>query len=296
MDLSVVIVTFNTLTHQGDLFRQCLRSIVEGAVGISHEIIVSDNGSTDETVAMLRREFPSVRIVENGSNLGFGRANNSGAAISTGDYILFLNPDNIVEKDSLNYLVDWMRGHADVGIVGPKMIDQNGNLNKEASPRRFPALLDQVAILLKLSHVFPKMLSSYMYEDRDFNQSGEVDSVRGAFIFMRRDLYTKMGFAFDPRYFLWFEDVDTCRECWHHGYKVMYLTDVECIDHVSQTFKKIGNVWKQKKFTESMVTYFRKWHSIAEWLVVLILRPVAIGAVVLNETIQKIIYSQKNKQ
>ena len=289
MDISIIIVTYNTLTHQGDLFRQCLRAITLGAADATFEIIVSDNGSTDSTVNMVRQEFPTVKIVENGSNLGFGRANNSGAKEATGDYLLFLNPDNIVAANSLKYLRDWMRTRVDVGIVGPKMVDQYGNLNREAAPRRFPALVDQIAILLKLAHAFPKLLNSYLYADRDFNQSGEVDSVRGAFIFMRRELYTKMGFAFDPRYFLWFEDVDTCRECWRHGYKVMYLTDVICIDHVSQTFKKIGNVWKQKKFTESMVTYFRKWHSLPTWLTIFILRPLAIALVIFHESITKIL-------
>ncbi|HOX60401.1 MAG TPA: glycosyltransferase family 2 protein [Candidatus Magasanikbacteria bacterium] len=295
MNLSVIIVTYNTLTHQSDLFRSCLRSISDGADGISFEIIVADNGSTDDTVAMLKREFSNVKIIENGANLGFGRANNIGAKEASGDYLLFLNPDNIVQSGSLKYLVDWMQTHMDVGIVGPKMIDQNGSLNKDATPRRFPGSLDQVAILLKLSHMFPKLLSSYMYEDRDFNQSGEVDSVRGAFIFMRRELYTKMGFAFDPRYFLWFEDVDTCRECWRHGYKVMYLTDVACIDHVSQTFKKIGNVWKQKKFTESMVAYFRKWHSVPAWLLIFLLRPIAVGMVIFHESIMNIFHREKTK-
>jgi len=288
MNLSIITVTFNTATHQRDIFRQNLASVQsevnhltpdpspckgEGNV-IEH--FVSDNGSTDDTVAMVKKEFPSVKIIENGKNLGFAGGNNSAFKQATGEFILFLNPDNIVKPGSFNFLIDYMRAHPKVGIVGPKLVDQFGKLNEDAKPRRFPKLLDQICILLKIGRIFPSCLKKYLYSDLDFNQKQTVDSVRGSFMFVRRELLDKLGWAFDSRYFIWFEDVDLCREAWTNGYKVVYNPSVECVDYVSQTFKNLPSLQKQKWFTESTVKYFKKWHPVWQVFIIKCLRPFAL--------------------
>lgn len=271
MRLSVITVTTNTATHQKDIFRQCLASVETGWYGPdlsralpfrgegNMEHFVSDNGSTDDTVQMVKTEFPNVKVIENGKNLGFGGGNNVAFWKSTGEFVLFLNPDNIVRPGSLKVLYDYMLAHPKVGIVGPKLVDQFGKINESAKPRRFPKFFEQIVILLKLPHIFPRVLDEYAYKDMDMEKKQEVDSVRGSFMFVRRKLLDGLGRAFDPRYFIWFEDVDLCREAWIKGYKVVYNPSVECVDYVGQTFKRLSFFKKQRWFAASMFKYFYKW-------------------------------------
>lgn len=260
MQLSVITVTTNTATHQKDIFRQNLASVKFGAGDLQYEHFISDNGSTDDTVAMIKTEFPNVKVVENGKNLGFGGANNTAFWQSIGEFVLFLNPDNIVRPGSLKTLYEYMLAHPKVGIVGPRLVDQFGKVNKDALPRRFPKLFDQVCILLKIHKLFPACLKKYLYVDLDTSKKQAVESVRGSFMFVRRELLDKLGRAFDPRYFIWFEDVDLCREALTNGYKVVYNPDVESVDYVGQTFRNISRIKKQKWFITSMLKYFLKWH------------------------------------
>lgn len=276
MQLSVITVTTNTATYQKDIFRENLASVKLGAGDLQYEHFISDNGSSDETVKIVKTEFPNVKVIENGKNLGFGAANDTAFKQSSGEFVLFLNPDNIVRPGSLKILYEYMLAHPKVGIVGPKLVDQFGKLNKDALPRRFPKLFDQVCILLKIGRVFPSCLKKYLYSDLDFNQKQVVDSVRGSFMFVRRELLDKLGWAFDPRYFIWFDDADLCKEAWTNGYKVVYNPLVESVDYVGQTFRNIPSVQKQKWFTDSMVKYFKKWHPAWQTFIIICLRPFAI--------------------
>jgi hypothetical protein len=275
MDLSVITVTHN---DKEQILGQ-IPTVINGAKNISFEQWVVDNASADGAPDAIEKEFPNVKIIRNDTNTGFGYANNQAAKRSSGEFLLFLNPDMRVEEGSLDKMVAWMRAHPDVGISSCKLVDQNGKFNEDAKPRRFPRLSDQVAILLKLPHLFPKIIGNYLYKDFDPELEQEVDSVRGSFLLMRRKLYDKLGWAFDPRYFIWYEDVDTCRECVKNGMKVMYTPVVSCVDYVGQSFKKKDTLWKQKVVTKSMLQYFQKWEPWYKWMVIAVLRPIAIASV-----------------
>jgi len=277
MELSIITVNYN----DKKIFEQ-LASVKDGAAGLEFEQIVSDNGSADGSLQEIRTVFPNVKIVENGSNIGFGAANNSGLKISSGEFVLFLNPDMKVELGSLKKIIDWMRARPEVGIASCKLVDENGEINKDAAPRKFPGFWDQAATLLKLPHLFPGILNNYLYKNFDFAKEQEVDSIRGAFMLVRRELLSKLGWGFDPRYYIWFEDVDTCRECWRLGFKVVYTPIISCVDFVGQTFKKQPSMLKQKWFTESMVKYFKKWEPWYKWMPIVALRPVAMALAKLN--------------
>ncbi len=279
MDLSVVTVTWNS---EKQIARQ-IRSVFSGCKTISCEEIVSDSGSTDSTVDIIKTQFPEITIFDNKKNIGFGAGNNQGLAASTGEFVLFLNPDMKVEPRSLDTIIDWMKKHPDVGIVSPKLIDQHGNINSEAMPRRFPKLWEQIALILKIPHIFPRLLDSYHMKDLDAEKEQEVDSVRGSFMLMRREFIDKLGWAFDPRYFIWYEDVDICREAKRHGYKVMYTPIIFCVDYVGQSFKKRKTLWKQKQFTKSMIIYFKKWEPWYKWMWIALFRPFGIAMAWAND-------------
>ncbi len=277
MDLSIITVTHNDKKY---ILSQ-IKSVINGISNLSFEQWVVDNGSYDGTPETVKNQFPAVNIITNLKNEGFGHANNQAVAKAKGDFFLFLNPDMRVEEKSLDKIVNWLRSRPEVGIVSCKLLNEEGNFNEQAKPRRFPKLVDQIAILLKLSHLFPKLLSKYLYSDFDPNKEREVDSVRGSFLLMRRELFQKLGWAFDPRYYIWFEDVDICRECKKLGMKVVYTPVISCVDFVGQSFKKKETLWKQKIFTKSMLEYFKKWEPWYKWIWIAIFRPVGIFLVII---------------
>ncbi|HLD31695.1 MAG TPA: sugar nucleotide-binding protein [Patescibacteria group bacterium] len=282
VDLSVITVNYRDL----NILRQ-IPSVASSAERLTVEQIVVDNGSVDGSRDEIGRLFPQVKVIKLDQNLGFGRANNAALEIARGEYYLFLNPDMLVLPGSLDKAVEWMRQHPEVGILGAKLLNADGTVNSEARPRRFPTFFDQVIILLKLNHLAGFLLRRYLYQGFVDEKEQRVDSVRGAFMLVRRELVERLGWAFDPRYFLWFEDVDICRECWDKGWEVAYVPTVTCVDLMSQTFKKMPSVAKQVWFTQSMIQYFRKWHSLSAWLLLSLLRPWAIFLTWLSVKIKK---------
>jgi len=279
MDLSIITVTWNAKENIGEQ----IVSVFSGCKNISYEEIISDNGSTDSTIEFVKKQFPQVKIVENKRNIGFGGANNKGVEVSQGRYILFLNPDMRVQEGSLDTMVAWMDRHPEVGIGSCKLVDQYGNFNEDARPRRFPKVWEMIALIFKIPHLMPQILDNYYMKDFNPNLEQEVPSVRGSFMMVRRELINKLGWGFDPRYFFWFEDVDTCRECWKAGYSVMYTPIVSCVDYIGQSFKKRTTLWKQKEFTRSMLTYFQKWELWYRWIWIALFRPVGIGFAWMND-------------
>lgn len=283
MNLSVITVTWNS----AKLIGEQIESVKNGCQNISFEEIAVDNGSTDGTADLVKEKYPWVKLVDNKKNLGFSASNNIGAKICSGEFLLFLNPDMRVEAGSLDKMVGWMRYHKDVGLASCKLVDENGKLNMDAQPRRFPGLFDQLAIILKLPHLFPSILNRYMFTDFDANKEQEVDSVRGSFMIMRREVFEKLGWVFDPRYFIWFEDVDICREVKKLGFKVMHTPIISCVDYIGQSFNQRTTLWKQKNFTKSMLQYFQKWTPVCVWMWIALFRPVGIFMAWVNDKINK---------
>lgn len=272
MDLSIITVTHN----DGDQIARQLKSVKNGCTNFQFEQFVVDNNSADKTIDIIENNFSEIRLIKNTVNAGFGHANNQAADRSCGEFLLFLNPDMKVEAGSLDKMIIWMRSHQNVGISSCRLIDEKGNFSNAAKPRRFPGVFDQLMIMLKIAHVFPQLLNSYLYKNFNSELEQKVDTVRGSFMIMRREVYEKLGWAFDPRYYIWFEDVDICREVKKMGLEVMYTPIVSCVDYVGQSFKKKETLWKQKNFTKSMVQYFMKWEPWWRWVWIAATRPKAI--------------------
>lgn len=255
MDLSVITVTWNS----AELIGEQIKSVKLGCKNISAEQIIVDNASADKTTELIERNFPEIKLIKNNKNTGFAFPNNQAAKLARGEFLLFLNPDMRVEEGSLDKMVEWMRDKKDIGVAGCRLVDKDGKFNQNTAPRRFPTIWDQLFIILKLPHLLPHIVDKYLFRDLNPNMEQEVDSVQGAFLLMHRQVYEKLGWAFDPRYFVWFEDVDTCREVKRMGLKVMYTPIISCVDYAGQSFKKRSTLWKQKQFIISMIKYFWKW-------------------------------------
>lgn len=279
MDISVIIVSWNGQ----DLLRRCLNALFASA-GVSLEVFVVDNASKDGTVEMVRKDFSQVTLIENGENLGFARANNQALRQSQGDFVLLLNQDMRLFPDTLAIMAGKMREHESVGVAGCHLV--NEKMETVPHARRFPTLRDQAALLLKLPHLFPRILDRYLMRDFDHTKKyAEVDSIRGSFFCIRREALRKIGLL-DERFFFWFEEVDYCRRVRQAGMKVAYFGNAECVDFVGQSAKTLARYRAQRMFTESMLQYFRKWHPIWQWMILAALRPVALAMAVLTDQVK----------
>lgn len=282
MKLSIITVTWNNQEQITTL----IESVQAACENLSFEHFVVDNASKDNTVKIVER-YEQVRLIKNDTNSGFGHANNQALADSTGEYILFLNPDMQLQPGSLDTMVAWMESNPDIGLASPKLVDEHGNLNLDATPRRFPRLWEQLALLLKVPHLFPRVLDRYHMRGFNSEKEQDVDSVRGAFMLIRREITDKLGWGFDPRYYFWYEDVDTCREVWAMGKRVVYTPVITAVDFVGQSFKQRTSMWKQKQFTKSMLQYFQKWEAWYTWVWILLFRPVGIFMVWVSNKVGK---------
>jgi len=269
MDLSIITVPWNVR----DLVRENFKAIYKNTQNIDFEVFSVDNNSKDGTTEMIRKEFPQVKIIFNKHNIGFAKANNQAIKESKGRYILLLNPDMRVLPGTLEKMVKWMDKHPEVGVAGLHLIKENGETVLHV--RKFPKFLDQLAIVLKIPHVFPSILNKYLAKNFDYTKSIEVDSIRGSFFMIRREVIEKIG-GLDERYFVWFEEVDYCKQVKNLGYKIMYTPNVECVDFVGKSFSQVPRGKTQKYFKDSMLKYFKKWHPRWQYYILKLVWPVGL--------------------
>lgn len=264
IDLSVITVTHNS----AEFIEDQITSVISGALTISTEHFIVDNASCDQTVELIEKHYLSyVTLLKNRQNLGFSAANNQAYPLTKGRYILFLNPDMKVEDGSLDKLVQWMDAHHQVGIVTCKLIDSWGRLLIHRGPRSLPRLGSHILWL-----VFPQIRREKQFAN--YSEVKEVAAILGAFMLTRRSFLDRLGFAFDPRYFLTFEDIDLCHEARRLGYKIHYYPFVSCIDYNSRSFLKKPRLWTYTQVARGMRTYFQKWGSWYSSLLITLLTPV----------------------
>ncbi|NTU99440.1 glycosyltransferase family 2 protein [Candidatus Falkowbacteria bacterium] len=249
-----------------EYLKKSLEAVAASSVKTDIEVLVVDNNSADGTVEMVQSEFPQVRLIANKHNFGFARANNQAIRQINGssEFILLLNPDMIVLPNTLSDMLAWMRVSTQAAVAGCHLVSEHGATVKHV--RRFPRLLDQLAIVLKLPHLFPNVLKDYLRDDFDYDQPAKVDSVRGGFFMMPRSTIEQVGLL-DERYFIWFEEVDYCRQVYQKGLEVWYTPVTDCIDFVGQSFKQVKRGTTQKYFQDSMLKYFKKWHPLWQYLI-----------------------------
>ena len=276
MDLSIIIVSWNIKNK----LRENLKSIYNNTQNIDFEVFVVDNNSKDNTVEMVKKEFPQIKLITNIENLGFAKANNQAIKITNGKYILLLNPDMQVLGGSLENMVNWMDQNSKASIAGCKLINEKNEIIPHV--RAFPTIWDQLAIVLKLPHIFPRILDKYLMRDFDYSRAREVDSIRGSFFMIRRNIIDKIGLL-DERYFIWFEEVDYCRQAKKADLKIMYTPAAKCIDHVGQSFKQVNRCKTQIYFRDSMLKYFRKWQPIWQYWILKLAWPIGISIAILGE-------------
>ena len=255
IDLSIITVTYQSREH----IEACIMSVVASAIKINHEHFIVDNHSTDGTVELIEESYSTyVTLLKNDKNLGFAAANNRAAKLAKGRYLLFLNPDMSIQAGSLDSLVEWMDARSDVGLASCRLIASNPQFNSFLWPKQFSKSGFYIFHLLNLApvkEIFPN------YSNFDEFREQEIDHARGAFFLLRKEIVDKLGFAFDPAYFLSHEDVDLCQEVKRLGYKVIYTPIVTVMDYWGRSFAQTSDPWKFLVGSKGLKTYICKWHS-----------------------------------
>ena len=285
IDISIITVGYKSCER----VRELLISLFAARGTLSIEYFVIDNASDDGLISMVEKDFVprsddtlKIITIQNSTNLGFAAANNIGIKRSFGRYVLLHNPDMRLFPDTLTQMVAWMDNTPEAGIAGCKLITSEGNALLHV--RRFPRVYDQLAILLKVPHIFPAVLNSYLATDFNYDVSARVDSIRGSFFMIHRNVIERLG-NLDERFFIWFEEVDYCKQAALHGIEVWYNSAATCIDYVGQSFSLVSGLQKQNYFTDSMIKYFEKWHPRTAWIF-RALRPFALAAAWITEKIK----------
>jgi hypothetical protein len=279
LNLAIVTVSFKVK----EKLRANLRQLLASQVDFDFEVWAVDNNSGDGTVEMLRQEFPQVHVIANPDNRGFAQANNQALREIKAHYVLLLNPDMLVEPDTLAKMMIWAEANPQATVTGCHLITTTGETLLHI--RRFPMLADQLAIVLKLPHLFPHILDKYLRTDFDYSQAAPVDSVRGGFFWLRADEIGQVP-LFDERYFIWFEEVDYCRQTKLSGGQVWYTPVANCLDYVGQSFKQVKRGRTQSYFRQSMIKYFAKWEPRWQSCLLRLAWPIGISLAVVGEKLK----------
>jgi N-acetylglucosaminyl-diphospho-decaprenol L-rhamnosyltransferase len=245
MTYSVVIVTFNNQQS----IKSCLDSVLKSSGDF--EVIVVDNNSEDDTVAITRK-YKEVKLIKSDKNLGFSKANNLGASYAKGEFLIFLNPDTkISEKDTLEKLCSYLES-SQYGLIGPKLVQQNGQTQKSA--RNLPSVWRAIQ-----EYIFG-IKDSFNFYVPKCEDICSVESVVGACMAMRKELFVKVG-GFNEKYFLYFEDLELCKNIRRLGYEVGYAANIT-VEH------SIGVSGKNKDVMNLSLNSSKKYYGSFQFLLI----------------------------
>ena len=289
-ELSIVVVNYNVR----DFLHHALVSLRKASRGLRTELIVVDNASDDGSADLVRRRFPGVRLVANKTNLGFARGNNIGLRFAHGEFVLFINPDTVVQEDTIRTMLGFMRTHPDAGLTGCKILNPDGTLQL-ACRRSFPTPWVAFTKVTGLSSLFPRsrLFGRYNLTYLDPDETSIVDAVSGAFMMVRREVLQKVG-GLDERFFMYGEDLDWCYRIRQAGWKIYYVHSTKIIHYKGESTRRSG-IDEARTFYDAMHRFVSKHYgpsgltagllrlsiffvSLAAWLGSLV-RPLRMAAV-----------------
>lgn len=261
MTLSVIIVNYNVKHY----LEQCLESVRRASQGLQVEVFVVDNLSTDGSVAYLEERFPEVHFIANQENVGFARANNQAIRLSTGRYVLLLNPDTIVAENTFTDFIDFMDAHPEAGGAGAYMLRTNGTFAPE-SRRGLPTPFVAFCKMSGLAAIFPnsRIFGKYYMRYLDENKPNEIEVISGAFMWLRREALDKAGLL-DEDFFMYGEDIDLSYRIMKSGYKNYFLPS-RMLHYKGESTEKSSYRYVYT-FYEAMRLFFRKHYAHYSFLV-----------------------------
>jgi len=252
-DLSIVIVNYNVKAF----LEQCLIAVDRACAGLGVEIFVVDNASVDGSQAMVKRRFPHVQLIENAANVGFSAANNQVLKLARGKYILLLNPDTLIQEDTLTRLKRYLDERPNVAAVGCKLLNPDGSF-QVASRRSFPTPWVAFCRITGLSRIFPgsRLFGKYNVTYIDADTEVEVDVLSGSLMMLRKSVLEQVGY-FDEDYFMYGEDIDLSYRIKKAGWKIMYTPSTKAIHYKGESTKK-SEFSVITNFYSTMLIFVRK--------------------------------------
>ncbi len=255
IDVSVVIVSWNTR----EVLRDCLKSLYANAGEITFEVIVVDNNSADNSLEMVRSEFPDVITIRNRQNRGFAAASNQGIAAATGRYVLLLNSDTIVLEDAIARAVRFADANPDAAVVGCRVL--NPDLTLQPTCFMFPSILNLLLSSTYLYKLFPR--NRFFGRERmtwwERDAARQVDVVTGCFMLVRRQAIAQVG-TMDERFFMYGEETDWCYRFKQAGWKVLFTPDAQII-HIHGASSTQVKPQMVLQLRGSILLFFKKHRS-----------------------------------
>ncbi len=287
VSLRIIIVNYN-VRH---FILQCIESIYRSDhQGIGLSITVVDNNSIDGSVAAIRNKYPSVEVISSKINLGFGKANNIAIQNTNTDYCLLLNPDTIIQEDTLRKCIDYMDLNSNVASLGVKMVDGNGNYLRE-SKRSLPSPLSSFFKISKLNDLFKNssFFNSYYTKDLTGDLNEKVDVLCGAFMFCKTERLKELG-GFDEAFFMYGEDIDLSKRILEAGYENHYLGNTRIIHFKGESSKKASFNYIHS-FYNAMIIYVNKHYKGTGAILTKFLLKFAIIFAGLLRSIKEVLFS-----
>ena len=253
---SVIIVNFNS----GSILHECVQRVLCSTVSV--EIFIADNGSTDNSIALVKSEFKNLsnlHIIEIGSNLGFSTANNIALKLTSGDYIVFINPDCLIEKNTLEQMILAASEYPNVGMAGCLILNMDGT-EQSGCRRAIPTPIRSLFRVFRLQHFFPNIPFF-----QDFNLTGTplplkpicVDAISGAFMLVKRSALDIVG-PLDSKYFLHCEDLDWCMRFTQAGLSILFVPHV-VITHIKGSCSIQRPIFVEWHKHRGMVRFYQKF-------------------------------------
>jgi GT2 family glycosyltransferase len=266
-DLSIVIVSWNAKEYM----RKCLSSLRTACTGLSTEIFVVDNASSDGTPDAVEQEFPEVRLIRNTVNAGFATANNIGMRMATGKYVALINSDVEVLAGCLQKMVSYLEQHPSVGMLGPKMLTPSGSA--APSCMRRPRLSIWLTHAVGLASLLPTL--SLQIQNPDSLGTRDVDVLNGWFWMVRKEALDQVGLL-DERFFMYGEDIDWCHRFWERGWKLVYFPEAKAL-HYGAASSARAPVRFYVEMQRANLQYWKRYHgriSQAVYIVIIFLHQV----------------------
>lgn len=256
IQVSIIIVSYNVQ----DFLDLCLDAVHKATQSISAEVFVVDNQSSDGSVALVRDKYPDVKLIPNQENVGFSKANNQALCLSQGKYVLFLNPDTIIPEDFFTKTVAYLDEHPNVGGIGPRIIDADGNYAAD-SKKSFPSFWVSVAKVSGLSKAFPKsnFFNKYYAAHVGEYETATVDILSGCCLMVNKANLMQAGGGFDETYFMYCEDVDMCHRLNMHGFQNVYFPEVSIVHYKGESTRKLTFSY-MKIFYEAHALFVEKYY------------------------------------
>jgi len=267
--LSIVIVTWNSENEIGD----CLRSIIENTNDLNYEIIIVDNNSSDRTADIISEtaaeKFHRLKVILNTDNKGFTIACNQGILSSSGENVLFLNPDTVILGDAVKILLGKLSESENTGAAAPQLLNEDMTIQK--SCRTFPDYFDMFCEFSLLTYIFPNsiLFSNWKMNYFSHDEERKVEQPMAAALMVKRKVLNEID-NFDERYKMFFNDVDLCRKIYDKGYSILFCPDSKIIHEkgvsIYKDRERMIRIWN-----EDCLRYFKKYNNnilLYSWLFV----------------------------